>query len=85
MTWEEEYAAPEKYGFGQSDARSDIYALGIILNRLITGQYPKYQLSNGHFHVLENFGRCVLHLLNIFFAFIVVLPLRSQKLEKRYP
>nr|WP_288811220.1 protein kinase [uncultured Anaerostipes sp.] len=42
-------------------------------------------LSNGHFHVLENFGRCVLHLLDIFFAFIVVLPLRSQKLEKRYP
>lgn len=44
-----EYAAPEQYGFGQSDARSDIYALGIILNRLITGQYPKHQLSDGRF------------------------------------
>lgn len=44
-----EYAAPEQYGFGQSDARSDIYALGIILNRLLTGQYPKHQLSSGRF------------------------------------
>lgn len=31
-----EYAPPEQYGFGQSDARSDIYALGIIFNRLLT-------------------------------------------------
>ena len=44
-----EYAAPEQYGFGQSDTRSDIYALGIIFNRLLTGQYPKHQLSDGHF------------------------------------
>ena len=43
-----EYAAPEQYGFGQSDARSDIYALGIILNRLLTGQYPKHQLACGN-------------------------------------
>lgn len=41
-----EYAPPEQYGFGQSDTRSDIYALGIILNRLLTGEYPKHQMTD---------------------------------------
>lgn len=42
-----EYASPEQYGFGQSDARSDIYALGVIINRLLTGEYPKHRLCEG--------------------------------------
>ena len=32
------YAPPEQYGFSQTDSRSDIYALGILLNWLLTGQ-----------------------------------------------
>lgn len=36
-----EFAAPEQYGFGQSDARTDIYALGIMLNVMLTGEVPK--------------------------------------------
>ncbi|MBP7686261.1 MAG: protein kinase [Thermoflexales bacterium] len=32
------YAAPEQYGFSQSDARSDIYSLGVVLGWLLTGR-----------------------------------------------
>ncbi|MGM9937832.1 MAG: serine/threonine protein kinase [Candidatus Ornithomonoglobus sp.] len=31
------YAAPEQFGFGQSDLRTDIYAIGVLMNVLLTG------------------------------------------------
>ena len=31
------YAPPEQYGFGQTDSRTDIYALGVLLRWLATG------------------------------------------------
>ena len=31
------YAPPEQYGFAQTDARADIYALGVLLRYLLTG------------------------------------------------
>ncbi len=31
------YAPPEQYGFSQTDARADIYALGVLLRYLLTG------------------------------------------------
>jgi len=34
------YAPPEQYGQGQTDARSDVYALGVTLHRLLTGYDP---------------------------------------------
>lgn len=34
------YAAPEQYGSGQSDARTDIYALGVMMHQAITGVDP---------------------------------------------
>lgn len=35
------YAAPEQYGgMGQSDARTDIYCLGVTLYQLVTGKNP---------------------------------------------
>lgn len=33
-----EYAPPEQYGFGQTDCRADIYALGILLIYMLTGR-----------------------------------------------
>ena len=32
------FAAPEQYGFGASDAQTDIYALGILMNLLLSGE-----------------------------------------------
>lgn len=34
------YAAPEQFGFSQTDNRTDIYALGVLLNYLLTRQFP---------------------------------------------
>ncbi len=34
------FAAPEQYGLSQSDGRADIYALGVLLNIMLTGEDP---------------------------------------------
>lgn len=34
------YAPPEQYGFGQTDARSDVYALGALLYFMLVGKAP---------------------------------------------
>ncbi len=45
----QEFAAPEQYGFGQSDARTDIYAIGVTMNYLLTGVTPREKLYDGTF------------------------------------
>lgn len=39
------YAAPEQFGFGQSDARTDIFALGMLYWFLLTGTEPTANLN----------------------------------------
>ena len=41
------FAAPEQYGIGQTDPRSDIFALGILLNVMLTGEHPSKKLYKG--------------------------------------
>lgn len=41
------YAAPEQYGFMQSDIRTDIYSLGVLLNYMLTGKFPIEKKASG--------------------------------------
>ena len=41
------FAAPEQYGLSQSDGRADIYALGVLLNIMVTGEHPSKKLAGG--------------------------------------
>lgn len=41
------YASPEQLGLSQSDARTDIYAVGVLLNVMLTGLHPSVQMAKG--------------------------------------
>ena len=41
------YAAPEQYGFGSSDARTDIYAIGMLMNTLLWGHFEHSPFPKG--------------------------------------
>lgn len=41
------YAAPEQFGFNQSDAQTDIYALGVLINVMVTGKMPNEVPAEG--------------------------------------
>lgn len=42
-----EFAAPEQYGFGPSTIQTDIYAVGVLINVLSTGHFPKEETVSG--------------------------------------
>ncbi len=41
------YASPEQLGVAQSDTRTDIYAMGVLLNVMITGKHPSEKIAKG--------------------------------------
>lgn len=43
------YAAPEQFGFKQSDKRVDIYAVGVLMNVMLTGEMPNKNIYSGKF------------------------------------
>lgn len=43
------YVSPEQLGLSQTDARTDLYAAGVLLNVLATGVHPSIRLARGHF------------------------------------
>lgn len=55
----ENYAAPEQvgYSFHASSDKSDIYALGVLLNVMITGDYPKQTKTDGP--IWDIIKRCI--------------------------
>ena len=41
------YAAPEQFGFAQSDEKTDLYSVGVLLNVMLTGAFPSEKLYPG--------------------------------------
>lgn len=41
------YAAPEQYGFSPSMPTADIYAIGVLLNEMLTGSPPQREMCSG--------------------------------------
>ena len=41
------FAAPEQYGLSQTDQRTDIFAVGVLINVMLTGKHPSKQLAPG--------------------------------------
>ena len=41
------FAAPEQDGLSQSDTRTDIYSLGVLMNVMLTGKHPSKKLAEG--------------------------------------
>ena len=41
------FAAPEQFSISQTDSRADIYAMGVLLNTMMTGEHPSARLAPG--------------------------------------
>lgn len=41
------YAAPEQFGFQQTNEKADVYSCGVLLNFLLTGRLPSEQIYQG--------------------------------------
>ena len=53
-----DYAAPEQFGFSQTDARTDIYSLGVMINDMLTRNSYKTSLYSGSKDIVQIIRRC---------------------------
>lgn len=51
------YAAPEQFGFGRSNVRTDVFSVGVLLNVLCTGRHPAQHLTDGALQAIVE--RCI--------------------------
>lgn len=79
MMGTEGYAAPEQFGFRQTDARTDIYAMGVLLNYMVTKRFPVEEICVGELGVIVR--RCVE--MNPDDRYQTVLELEQELLETR--
>lgn len=42
-----EYAAPEQYGYFQTDSRTDIFSLGVLMNYMLIQKFPVEKIAEG--------------------------------------
>lgn len=48
----EDYAAPEQYGFLQSSDKTDIFSIGVLANKMLTGMLPSEKRTTGPFSAI---------------------------------
>lgn len=53
------YAAPEQFGFQQTDIKADIYSLGVLMNEMLTGKLPTEQRYAGNVQMAGLIDRCI--------------------------
>lgn len=55
-----EYAPPEQYGFSQTDARTDIFSVGIVLGWLLTGETDSKEVCRkaGRNRLIKIYKKC---------------------------
>lgn len=48
------YAAPEQFGITQTDCRTDIFAIGVLINVMLTGEHPSIRFCTGKYrHIVK--------------------------------
>ena len=48
------FAPPEQYGISATNARSDIYSIGILINVMLTGEHPSKKICTGKWQRIVN-------------------------------
>ncbi len=43
------YAAPEQYGFSQTNYKADVYSLGVLINYMLTLRMPNEKIADSYF------------------------------------